>query len=139
MVFVALTLSPRNLLVILHIFVYLSSFIETCPTLHQRISTVKLCMVSQLLANPNMNKYSHSRIDRGSTSTKPLSSDMKLTRGLHIAMNFSISLILISLSNDISTNPGPKSLLTAAFLHQHLMCEDLPILDPVLRIRTSEV
>ena len=32
---------------------------------------------------------------------------MKLTRGFHIAMNFSISLILISLSNDISTNPGP--------------------------------
>ena len=103
MAFVALTLSPRNVLVILHIFVYLSSLSHSTPA----YLNCETLYVSQLLANPNMNEYSHSRINRRSTSTKPLSSDMKLTRGLHIAMNFSISLILISLSNDISTNPGP--------------------------------
>ena len=139
MAFVALTLSPRNLLVILHIFVYLSSFTRDLSHSTPAYLNCETLYVSQLLANPNMNEYSHSRINRRSTSTKPLSSDMKLTRGLHIAMNFSISLILISLSNDISLIP----VLTAAFLHHHLMCEDLPILDPVLRlmfcIRTSEV
>jgi hypothetical protein len=38
--------------------------------------TFETLYVSQLLANPNMNEYSHSRINRRSTSTKPLSSDM---------------------------------------------------------------
>ncbi|CAB4028489.1 Hypothetical predicted protein [Paramuricea clavata] len=67
--------------------------------------------VSQLLSTPNMTEYSHLHNHRRSHATStclsPVSPSKKLMRGLHIAMNFSISMILISLSNDIATNPGP--------------------------------
>ena len=67
--------------------------------------------VSQLLSTPNMTEYSHLHNPRRSHATStclsPVSPSKKLMRGLHIAMNFSISMILISLSNDIATNPGP--------------------------------
>ena len=53
--------------------------------------------------------YNKSKLDnpRRSTSPKPLSPGLKLLHGLNIAMNFSISVVLISLSNDVATNPGP--------------------------------
>ena len=109
MAFVALIFTTRNLLIILNIYLYLSSFSRglshstpahlNCKTLH----------VSHVLPNPHSNQYSRLNISRRSAFAKPLLSDMKLFRGLHVAMNFSISIILISLSNDTATNPGPAN------------------------------
>ena len=59
---------------------------------------------------PNMTEYYHlhnPKRDASSDYLSPVSPSRKLIRGLHIAMNFSISMILISLSNDIESNPGP--------------------------------
>ena len=70
----------------------------------------KTLYVSQLLSTPNMTEYYHLHNPKRDASSDYLSSvspSRKLIRGLHIAMNFSISMILISLSNDIESNPGP--------------------------------
>ena len=95
MAFIVSAFTPCNSLIILHVYLYLSSFNH------------KTLYVTQLLSNP-MSKYSHSYITRHPTSTKPLLSNTKLIRGFRIAMNFSISMVLIFLSDDISTNPGPN-------------------------------
>jgi hypothetical protein len=54
--------------------------------------------VSQLLSTPNMTEYSHLHNPRRSHATStylsPVSPSKKLMCGLHIAMNFSISMIL---------------------------------------------
>ena len=67
---------------------------------HQKLGFVTSSLYNKSkLANP-----------RRSTPLKPLSPCLKLLHGLNIAMNFSISMVLISLSNDsndVATNPGP--------------------------------
>ena len=115
MAFVALIFTPRNLLIILNIYLCLSSFSRDLSHSTPADLNCKTLHVSQLLSNPHSNQYSRLNISRRSAFTKPLSSDMKLFRGLHVAMNFSISIILISLSNDIATNPGPNN-------NQYLHC-----------------
>ena len=107
MAFIVSAFTPRNSLIILHIYLYLSSFSRKVSRSPPADLNHKTLYVSQLLSNP-MSKYSHSYITRHPTSTKPLLSNTKLIRGFRIAMNFSISMILIFLSNDISTNPGPN-------------------------------
>ena len=104
MAFVALIFTTRNLLIILNIYLYLSSFSRDLSHSTPADLNCKTLHVSHLLSNPHIN--SRLNISRRSAFTKSLSSDMKLFRGLHVAMNFSISVILISLSNDIATNPG---------------------------------
>ena len=106
MAFIVSAFTPRNSLIILHIYLYLSSFSRKVSRSPPADLNHKTLYVSQLLSNPMSN--SHSYITRHPTSTKPLLSNTKLIRGFRIAMNFSISMILIFLSNDISTNPGPN-------------------------------
>ena len=91
MAFIVSAFTPRNSLIILHIYLYLSSFSRKVSRSPPADLNHKTLYVSQLLSNPK-SKYSHSYITRHPTST----------------MNFSISMILIFLSNDISTNPGPN-------------------------------
>ena len=109
------TIEHVNLLIILNIYLYLSSFSRDLSHSTPTDLNCKTLHVSHLLSNPHSNQYSRLNISRRSAFTKPLSSDMKLFRGLQVAMNFSISIILISLSNDIATNPGPNN-------NQYLHC-----------------
>ena len=108
MAFAVLIFTPRNLLVILHLYLNLSYLSRDLMT----VTTPEACnyeslYVSQLLSTPNMTEYSHLHNPRRSHATStylsPVSPSKKLMRGLHIAMNFSFSMILISLSNDIAT------------------------------------
>ena len=111
MAFVVSIFTPRNLLVILNLYLYLSYLCRdfmnvSTPDDHN----YKTLYVSQLLSTPNMTEYYHlhnPKRDASSDYLSPVSPSRKLIRGLHIAMNFSISMILISLSNDIESNPGP--------------------------------
>ena len=102
-----LILTSRNLLVILNIYLCLSSLSKDASHATPESLGYRTLYASQLMSNPSMKEYSHLHNPRRPTGHKPLSSSLKLIRGLHIAMNFSISLTLISLSNDVSTNPGP--------------------------------
>ena len=111
MAFVVSTFTPHNLLVILKLYLYLSylcrDFMNVSTPDNRNYKT--LC-VSQLLFTPNMTEYYHlhnPKRDASSDYLSPVSPSRKLICGLHIAMNFSISMILISLSNDIESNPAP--------------------------------
>ena len=95
MAFAVLILTSRNLLVILNIYLYLSSLSRDASHAAPASLGYRTLYASQLMSNLHNPRH------------KPLSSNLTLIRGIHIAMNFSISLTLISLSNDISTNPGP--------------------------------
>ena len=102
MAFVVSIFTPRNLLVILNLYLYLSYLCRdfmnvSTPDDHN----YKTLYVSQLLSTPNMTEYYHlhnPKRDASSDYLSPVSPSRKLIRGLHIAMNFSISMILIYIS-----------------------------------------
>ena len=90
MAFAVLILTSRNLLVILNIYLYLSSLSRDASHAAPASLGYRTLYASQLMSNPSMKEYSHLHNPRH----KPLSSNLTLIRGIHIAMNFSISLTL---------------------------------------------
>ncbi len=98
-----------HVFLVLNIYLCLSSLSKDASHATPESLGYRTLYASQLMSNPSMKEYSHLHNPRRPTGHKPLSSSLKLIRGLHIAMNFSISLTLISISNDVSTrtNPGP--------------------------------
>ena len=109
MAFAALILTSRYLLAVIgyieYTYLYLSSLSRDASHATPKSLGYRTLYASQLMSDPSMKEYSHLRNPHHSTKHKPLSANLKLIRGLHIAMNFSISLTLISLSNDVSPNP----------------------------------
>ena len=101
MAFAALIFTPHNLLVILHIYLYLSTLNR--DVLHRTPESLNY----KTLSDPRIKEFPNLHNPCHCTSPKPLSPSLKLLRGLNIAMNFSISMVLISLSNDVATNLGP--------------------------------
>ena len=69
MAFVALIFTPRNLLIILNIYLYLSSFSKDLSHFTPADLNCKTLHVSQLLPNPHSNQYSRLNISRRSAFT----------------------------------------------------------------------